>query len=51
MGAGGNRRYNATASSGFAGSTLQFSLNYVAVSGLCVAQFGNFTVSGTLNKT
>jgi hypothetical protein len=46
-----NGYYNASASGGFFGTTLQFSLLYTVASGAtCVNQLGNFTFSGTLNR-
>jgi hypothetical protein len=45
-----NGTYNATASGGFSGSTLQFAFAFTAVSGGCVGQPGNFNFSGTLTK-
>jgi hypothetical protein len=45
-----NGTYNAVASGGFFGSSLQFSLVYTALSGGCVSQVGNFTITGTLGR-
>jgi hypothetical protein len=45
-----NGSYNAAASGGFFGSSLQFSLAYTAASGGCVNQVGNFTIAGTLTR-
>ena len=45
-----NGTYNATLSGGFSGSTLQFSFVYTAVSGGCLTNPGNFTLSATLTK-
>jgi hypothetical protein len=46
-----NGYYNASASGGFFGSTLQFSLAYVVQSGGCVSQLGNFTITGNLTRS
>jgi hypothetical protein len=45
-----NGYYNGFASGGFFGATFQFSLVYSVVSGGCVSQLGNFTVTGTLSR-
>jgi hypothetical protein len=45
-----NGSYNGSASGGFFGSTFQFSLVYTAVSGGCVTQLGNFSVTANLSK-
>jgi hypothetical protein len=46
-----NGFYSATASGGFFGSSAQFSIVYTATSGGCVNNPGNFSFSGTLNKS
>lgn len=45
-----NGSYNAVASGGFFGSSLQFSIVYTAISGGCLTDPGNITFSGTLGK-
>ncbi|HZT76418.1 MAG TPA: hypothetical protein VFA27_07160 [Vicinamibacterales bacterium] len=46
-----NGYYNASASGGFFGSTLQFTFIYTVASGsACVSQVGNFTFAGTLSR-
>lgn len=45
-----NGAFNTTLTGGFSGSTLQFSFVFTAVSGGCLSDPGNFTLSGTLTK-
>ena len=45
-----NGYYNAVVSGGFFGTTFQFSMFYTAVSGGCVSQLGNFSITGTLSR-
>jgi hypothetical protein len=46
-----NGYYNASASGGFFGSTLQFTFIYTVASGqACLTQLGNFTFAGTLSR-
>ena len=42
--------YNAVASGGFFGNTLQFSLNYTAQTTACVSTLGNFSITGNLSR-
>ena len=45
-----NGAFNTTISGAFSGATLQFSFVFTAVSGGCLSDPGNFTISGTLTK-